>query len=81
MNGASLAGGTFTTPEALADTRWRITGTNDFNADGQPAILWRHSTSGENVVWYMNGWVLQGGTFPDPARHVGRRDLEARRDR
>jgi len=28
---------------------------NDFNSDGQPDILWRHTTTGQNNVWYMNG--------------------------
>jgi hypothetical protein len=67
MNGATLVSGTFTTPPTLADPGWRIVGTNDFNADGRPDLLWRHGGSGENVLWYMNGTVLQGGVFLTPA--------------
>jgi Calx-beta domain-containing protein/VCBS repeat protein len=67
MNGANLINGTFTTPPTLPDVRWKMVGTNDFNADGRPDILWRHSTSGENVLWYMNGSVLAAGTFLTPA--------------
>jgi hypothetical protein len=27
----------------------------DFNADGQADILWRNKTTGQNVVWFMDG--------------------------
>jgi hypothetical protein len=33
---------------------------NDFNSDGKPDILWRNTTSGDNVVWYMNGIAYSG---------------------
>ena len=73
MNGATLVSGTFTTPAILPDVRWTVVGTGEFNADGRPDILWRHATSGEDVVWYMNGSVLTGGTFvgPPPSRTCG----------
>jgi ELWxxDGT repeat protein len=58
MNGATLTSGTFTSPSAVADTGWRIVGTGDFNLDGQADILWRHATSGEMVVWHMEGSTL-----------------------
>ena len=29
--------------------------TVDFNKDNQPDILWRNYSTGQNVVWYMNG--------------------------
>jgi hypothetical protein len=67
MNGVNLIGGTFTTPAALADTRWQMVGTGDFDRDGWPDILWRHGFSGENVLWYMNGTTLASGTFLTPA--------------
>jgi hypothetical protein len=67
MNGATLVGGTFSTPAALEDVRWQMVGTGDFNLDGRPDILWRHDTAGQNVLWYMNGTVLAGGTFTTPS--------------
>jgi ELWxxDGT repeat protein len=67
MNGADLVGGTFTSPAALADPRWTVAGTNDFDADGHPDILWRNRDSGEVVVWYMNGPALTSGTFLTPS--------------
>src|SRR5262245_33472306 len=66
MNGTSLVSGTFTNPLALVDTRWNMVGTGDFNLDTKPDILWRHSTSGENVMWFMNGVTLVAGTFTNP---------------
>ncbi|HBZ57076.1 MAG TPA: hypothetical protein DEO88_16855, partial [Syntrophobacteraceae bacterium] len=39
---------------------WVIEDTADFNADGKIDILWRNTTTGENVVWYMNGAELLG---------------------
>jgi hypothetical protein len=30
-------------------------GVADFNRDGNPDILWRNQTTGEVVLWYMNG--------------------------
>jgi hypothetical protein len=67
MNGVSLIGGTFTNPAVLADPRWQIVGTNDFNRDGRTDLLWRHTTTGDNVVWFMNGVDLVSGTFTTPA--------------
>jgi hypothetical protein len=67
MNGATLLGGTFTSPSALADVNWQAVGAGDFNLDTRTDILWRHSVSGEIVVWYMNGTTLLGGTFTNPS--------------
>src|SRR2546422_82771 len=39
----------------MTDTKWKMVGTGDFNNDGQLDILWRHATTGQNAVWYMNG--------------------------
>lgn len=38
----------------------------DFNADGQPDVLWRHALSGRNVIWLMNGRVRLSGSFTSP---------------
>ena len=41
------------------DLSWKIVGTGDFNNDTHVDILWRNVSSGENVVWYLNGttWI------------------------
>jgi choice-of-anchor B domain-containing protein len=66
MNGVSLAGGTLTTPDSLPDTQWSLVATGDFNRDGRTDLLWRHATSGQIAVWFMDGAVLRGGTFTTP---------------
>jgi hypothetical protein len=63
MNGADLLSASFTNPAALGDANWRMVGTNDFNHDARTDLLWRHTTSGENVIWLMNGVSLMSGTF------------------
>jgi len=30
-------------------------GTGDFNGDGKTDILWRNKSTGQNVVWFMDG--------------------------
>ena len=37
------------------DPAWKVVGTGDFNNDTCIDILWRNSSSGSNVVWFMNG--------------------------
>jgi hypothetical protein len=54
------------TPAALPDLGWRVVATGDFNADGKPDIVWRHATSGRNVVWLMNGTTRLSGVFTTP---------------
>jgi len=38
----------------------RSTRNTDFNGDGHPDILWQNTTSGERVVWFMNGTTQLG---------------------
>jgi hypothetical protein len=40
--------------------QWQIVGTGDFNCDGHVDILWRRSSDGKNLVWYMDGVVRIG---------------------
>lgn len=47
----------------VADTSWRIMGLADFNSDIAVDILWRHDTTGENVVWHMQNNVLDTISF------------------
>jgi hypothetical protein len=36
---------------------------NDFNSDGKPDLFWRNPTTGENVVYYMDGVNILGGVY------------------
>ncbi|MFH7241963.1 MAG: CARDB domain-containing protein [Spirulina sp.] len=37
------------------DKNWDIKGISDFNGDDRPDILWRHKTTGQNILWFMGG--------------------------
>jgi hypothetical protein len=39
----------------IADSSWQIVGQGDFNADGKADILWRNASSGQTLVWFMDG--------------------------
>ena len=67
MNNSLKTGETFTTPSALTDTRWKLVATGDYNLDLKNDFVWRHDSSGENVIWFMNGASLISGTFTNPA--------------
>jgi subtilisin-like proprotein convertase family protein len=66
MEGNTLFTGELTNPTVLADVRWRMVGTHDFNGDRRTDILWRHAQSGENVLWFMDKNTLVSGTFTNP---------------
>jgi hypothetical protein len=34
---------------------WRAVGSDDFNGDGKPDLIWQHEASGQVDVWYLNG--------------------------
>jgi hypothetical protein len=37
------------------DSDWVPRAAGDFNGDGQSDVIWRNTTSGRVIVWYMNG--------------------------
>ncbi|WP_148306074.1 FG-GAP repeat domain-containing protein [Gemmatirosa kalamazoonensis] len=40
---------------AYAPTPWKVAAVADFDRDGRADLLWRHPTTGEVVIWLMNG--------------------------
>ncbi|MEA5570640.1 FG-GAP-like repeat-containing protein [Calothrix sp. UHCC 0171] len=44
----------------VEDIHWKIIAAADFNGDGKSDILWRNSKTGENAVWFMNDFQLDG---------------------
>jgi hypothetical protein len=55
------------------------TGTHDFNGDCLSDILWYNPTSGQAVLWFVNGTSVIGGgspgSVPSPWAIVGQRDF------
>jgi hypothetical protein len=72
MNGASrLVIAHFDASLNLPDsTGWRVVGTNDFDANGHPDILWHNGITGETKVWYLNGASRIGYESIDPSLNV-----------
>ncbi|MEH2413106.1 DUF4347 domain-containing protein [Nostoc sp.] len=40
----------------VPDQNWQIAGTDDFNGDGTPDILWRNKQTAKEDIWQMSGF-------------------------
>jgi len=52
--------------ERVADTRWGVAVTGDFNGDGRADILWRKTggaDAGSNAIWQMDGFDLSASAL------------------
>ncbi len=47
-----------------------VEGNADFNSDGQTDILWRNETTGENVIWLMEGTTREQAVFTTPLANL-----------
>ena len=50
--------------ELSAAPPWQPFGTGDFIGDGFADILWRNTSTGQAVVWFVNGTSVIGGGSP-----------------
>ena len=72
-----LLGGADVLP--VGDPNWQIVGAADFDNDTQTDILWRNVSTGQNVLWFMNGtdWSVErrapAGRGPELADRGDRR--------
>ena len=71
MNGVTRTGTAVLWPATnVTDSAWVPMAAGDFNGDGKPDLVWRNSTSGRVIVWYMNGATLTGTAVLWPATNV-----------
>ena len=66
-----LTSATFTNPPLLADVNWVVGATGDYNFDGRTDIVWRNVSTGDNMIWFMNGVTMTGGASTSPLADVG----------
>jgi hypothetical protein len=66
MNGTNLADGHLLNPDTIADGRWKIIGTGDYDQDGHTDLFWRHETTGQMSAWRMNRSTMVGGASMTP---------------
>jgi len=79
MNGAARTASVTPNPSSVGET-WRAVGAADFNGDGKPDILWQNPTTGQLVVWYMNGATRTGSAPLKPSSVGGRWRIVAVQD-
>ncbi len=58
-NNAIITGGDYVSPTPAPG--WKLMGVGDFNQDGRSDLLFQNQTTGQVVVWYMNGPYYQDG--------------------
>jgi subtilisin-like proprotein convertase family protein len=65
MSGSDILSSTLLTPNHVGDLGWRIVGSGDFDGDGKPDLLFRHS-DGNLAVWLMDGLTMKSSAFLNP---------------
>ena len=66
MNGNSVIGGWHVTAIPGPNPDWRAVGVGDFDGDSLSDILWQNTTTGQAMIWNMNGNTLKGGAAVNP---------------
>jgi uncharacterized repeat protein (TIGR03803 family) len=64
MTGALGTTQLYTSPVlyTVANTQWQPVSMADFDGDGHPDILWENMTTGQLIIWYMNGTTQKSAT-------------------
>jgi len=62
MNGLSVASAGTVAP-TIADASWQVKAVADLNGDGNADLVWRNQTTGQNIVWFLNGTTLLGASM------------------
>jgi len=58
LQGTSLVAVRVPNPGSV-DPSWKVEGVADFDGDSQVDVLWRSATTGQLVIWYMQGTNLR----------------------
>lgn len=58
-------------PASAADLAWVPHATGDFNGDGRKDIVWRNTSTGRVIAWFMNGATRTGTAEIWPATNTG----------
>lgn len=61
LDGHTRVGASLFSPPKPASGNWTLVGTNDFNGDAKPDLLWRNNASGNFSIWAMNGVTRTSG--------------------
>jgi len=43
----------------VPDLDWKIVAVGDYDGDGKGDLLWRHSSTGENYLYFMDGTTIK----------------------
>ena len=43
----------------VTDLDWQIAAVGDYDGDGKADVLWRHATSGDNYLYFMDGTTIK----------------------
>jgi hypothetical protein len=46
----------------VTDLNWQLVGGGDLDGDGNTDLVWRHATTGDVAVWFVNGTSLTSAT-------------------
>jgi hypothetical protein len=68
LDGTTVTSRVSLDPGTVADANWKVVGACDFNRDGQTDLLWKHSTDGSLVIWWMWGTFRWSYSWVDPNR-------------
>src|SRR5882672_5618189 len=61
MNGFTLTASAVI--NAVTDMAWTIAAAGDYGGDGKADILWRNVSTGESIIWLMDGFALLSSGF------------------
>ncbi len=66
MNGLNLSSGALLNPSNPGDSKWRVVGLGDLNADGKLDLIFQH-TDGTLATWYLDGIKMTSAAVLDPS--------------